>query len=229
MRTLVYIDGYNLFYGCLKHSGDKWLDIHRLFKDFILRTQCPKAVLVQVKFFTADIKGRVATRGDAAIKAQSDYHRALERLYPEDVSIIKGYYSLEKAYLPAYRKPPDKSERLAVWKLEEKQTDINIALTAYRDVAAGRVDQLVFVTNDTDLAPALKAIREDFGNKTQIGIVIPVRKTAAGQKKRRPPNNHLSQYADWTRKHINDEELAKSALPSRIATGKKPIRKPEYW
>ena len=32
MRTLVYIDGFNLFYGCLKHSDDKWLDIHRLFR-----------------------------------------------------------------------------------------------------------------------------------------------------------------------------------------------------
>jgi len=27
LRTRVYIDGYNLYYGCLKNSTDKWLDI----------------------------------------------------------------------------------------------------------------------------------------------------------------------------------------------------------
>jgi hypothetical protein len=31
METIVYIDGYNLFYGCLKHTKDKWLDLHTLF------------------------------------------------------------------------------------------------------------------------------------------------------------------------------------------------------
>jgi 6-hydroxy-3-succinoylpyridine 3-monooxygenase len=27
LRTRVYIDGYNLYYGCLKNSPDKWLDV----------------------------------------------------------------------------------------------------------------------------------------------------------------------------------------------------------
>lgn len=228
MRTLVYIDGFNLFYGCLKHSDDKWLDIHRLFKDFILHAQCPEADLVCVKLFTADIKAKIATHGDAAIKAQRDYHRALEHLYPDDVSIIKGFYSLGKAHLLAYQKPPNKDSRVDVWRLEEKQTDVNIALTAYRDVAARRADQVVFVTNDTDLAPALKAIREDFGGAIQIGIVMPIRKPAAGRKAR-PPNASLDRYADWTRGHIKDEELAGSALPECIPTDKKPICKPAYW
>jgi hypothetical protein len=30
LRTRVYIDGYNLYYGCLKHSADKWLDVRTL-------------------------------------------------------------------------------------------------------------------------------------------------------------------------------------------------------
>lgn len=30
MRTRVYVDGYNLFYACLKGSPFKWLDVHRL-------------------------------------------------------------------------------------------------------------------------------------------------------------------------------------------------------
>jgi len=30
LRTRVYIDGYNLYYGCLKNSPDKWLDVRAL-------------------------------------------------------------------------------------------------------------------------------------------------------------------------------------------------------
>ena len=26
LRTRLYVDGYNLYYGCLKNTADKWLD-----------------------------------------------------------------------------------------------------------------------------------------------------------------------------------------------------------
>ncbi len=32
LRTRVYIDGHNLYYGCLKNSPHKWLDVHRLIE-----------------------------------------------------------------------------------------------------------------------------------------------------------------------------------------------------
>lgn len=84
---------------------------------------------------------------------------------------------------------------------------------------------VVFVSNDTDLTPALAAIREDFGEKLKIGVIIPVRKGDSG----RPANARLSLYADWTRKYITPEELLAAQLPSLIPTGKKPINKPGYW
>jgi hypothetical protein len=46
----------------------------------------------------------VATNGDEARIAQQSYHRALEQLYTSDIMIIKGYYTLDKAHLPAYQK-----------------------------------------------------------------------------------------------------------------------------
>ncbi len=224
MKTIIYIDGYNLYYGCLKHSHDKWLDLYKLFYEQILRAQSPANQLVNIKFFTANIMAKVASNGQEAQKAQQDYHRALMAMYSSQVEIIKGYYSLEKARLLEYRKPPDKQFRTDVWKLEEKQTDVNIALQAYRDSAKGIADQLVFVSNDTDLAPALAAIREDF-SRMKIGLVLPIRKQTRG----RPGNKKLSENADWTRHHITDEELTNSQLPLRIPTKKKPIIKPEYW
>ena len=132
MKTNIYIDGYNLYYGCLKHSHDKWLDPQRLFFDLILRAQAPSSELVSIKFFTADIKAKIASNGQLAQQAQQTYHRALEQIYPDSIKIIKGYYSLEKARLPVYQKPPNKTDRVDIWKLEEKQTDVNIALEAYR-------------------------------------------------------------------------------------------------
>lgn len=224
MKSIIYIDGYNLFYGCLKHSSDKWLDLKVLFFDRILASQNAQSELAGIKFFTADIRSKVASQGQAAQIAQQHYHRALTCLYPDTLKIIKGYYSLEKARLLAYQQPPDKDRRVEVWKLEEKQTDVNIALQAYRDVVKGHAEQLIFVSNDTDLAPALAAVREDFGCQVQIGVIIPTRKSS-----RRPGNTQLSQYANWTRSHITDEELASAHLPPHIPTRKKTIVKPAYW
>lgn len=227
MKTTVYIDGYNLFYGCLKHSQDKWLDLYSLFAG-VLRTQNPASELVDIKFFTADIKAKVASHGDDAMIAQQTYHRALVALYPDKINIFKGFYTLEKARLLAYQQPPNKSQRVDVWKLEEKQTDVNIALAAYRDAARGDVEQLVFVSNDTDLEPALAAIREDFGQQHTIGLVLPMRKTSRGIH-HRAGNQRLSVLANWTRRYLTDEELVAAQMPVIIPTRKKPIHKPIYW
>ena len=227
MRTNIYIDGYNLYYGLLKHTEYKWLDIHKLF-EHILKIQSPEYSINRIKYFTADIKSKVASHGQAAQQAQNNYNRALELLHPEQIEIIKGYYSLDYANLPKYQKPPDKSQRVAVWRLEEKQTDVNIALNMYRDVMRGDCEQIILVSNDTDLEPALDTIRQDKGDSVQIGIIIPIKKQEPG-KSHRPANQRLSQYADWTRHHIMDEELTQSQLPLKIPTNKKPIFKPEYW
>lgn len=224
LRTNVYIDGYNLFYGCLKHSNDKWLDLYHLFANRIIHAQDPNAIVDTVYFFTADIESKVSTMGANAQQAQHAYHRALQKKYPNHIKIIKGYYAFEKGNMLRYKQPPDKSDRVEVWRLEEKQTDVNIALTAYRDATQNKAQQVVFVSNDTDLEPALRALKEDMGNAVTIGVIIPIRKDS-----RRPKNQSLSQYADWTRSYITDDELADSHLPDKVPTKKKPILKPEYW
>lgn len=228
LRTIVYIDGYNLYYGCLKYSEYKWLDIYKLFSEHIIKVQSPDSTITQVKFFTADIKAKIATRGEKALQAQNSYHRALLHSYPDKISIIKGYYSLERTNLPKFQIPPNKKDRVEVWRLEEKQTDVNIALHAYRDAIKNECEQVVIVSNDTDLEPLLKMIRNDLGENIKIGIVIPINKPKIG-KPHRPANKSLSQYANWTRQYLLEEELQSSLLPDMIPTKKKPIRKPDHW
>ncbi len=31
MRTIIYVDGFNLYHGALKRSSSKWLDLRALF------------------------------------------------------------------------------------------------------------------------------------------------------------------------------------------------------
>ncbi len=102
----------------------------------------------------------------------------------------------------------DKQDRVEVWKLEEKQTDVNIALHLYRDAMIKSCEQSVLVSSDSDLETSLKFPQ--------------------GQKSR-PANASLSNLADWTRQYILDDELAKFQMPERVPTKKKPAIKPDYW
>lgn len=224
MKTNIYVDGTNLFYGCLKNSPHKWLDLKKLLFDHVVHEQTPSATLGQIKYYTADIKSKVASRGETSRQAQERYHRALEAYRPDELSIIKGFYSLRWANPLAYRHPPDKAERHEVWRLEEKQTDVNIAIDSYRDAARGAINQVVFVSNDADLARALMAIREDFGDRVTIGVIHPLRKGS-----RRVASRSLTQWSHWTRRYFLDEELDASHLPDVIPRRRKAIKKPDHW
>jgi 6-hydroxy-3-succinoylpyridine 3-monooxygenase len=64
LRTRVYVDGYNLYYGCLKGTPYKWLDLLKLFEQQILPSilipgtaRTSLLLPTAIKFFTADILG----------------------------------------------------------------------------------------------------------------------------------------------------------------------------
>ena len=227
MRTKVYVDCYNLYYGCLKGTGYKWLDLHKLFSDHILPSSAPPpaADLIGIKFFTAPIKDQ-ASSADDSVACQSKYHRALGLLRPNEIEVVQGYYAMTqtKAKIVDAENPkkwPRDCQEILVWKLEEKQSDVSLALHAYHDAMTGQVDQVVIVTNDTDIAPALQMIRK-FTN-VRIGLVIPTRDGV------RIPNTALDAQAHWVRSHITDEELSKSQMPRVVPGARKPAIKPDGW
>ena len=53
LRTNVYVDGFNLYYGCLKGTPYKWLDL-----DAMCRRLLPKHELSRIRYFTAIISAR---------------------------------------------------------------------------------------------------------------------------------------------------------------------------
>lgn len=228
-RTIVYIDGYNFYYGRLKETPYKWLDIVKLFEKHIVRPQLPHTEIILVKYFTANVMGNFSSHGDIGVEMQNRYHRALMKTHPERLEIIYGYHSAEAVHMPKYQGhgPVDKRDNYKVWKLNEKQTDVNIALHLYRDAAMGAADAQVVCSSDSDLEPVLKMIKND-GFSVEIGLVLPSRPITEGHHSR-PANKKLSDIVNWTRTHINDDELANSQLSDVIPTSKKAIKKPDYW
>lgn len=235
LRTRVYVDGYNLYYGCLKGTPHKWLDPLSLFGRILPTVKANidqlgplKSELdpLAVKFFTAPILEKVAKAEDSA-HSQEKYHQALKKHLKGRIEIVKGYYSLGEARAKVIdkqdpRKWPRDCIETSIWKLEEKQTDVNLSVHAVVDALKGGIEHVVIVTNDTDIEPALKMIREH--TKAAVGLIIPT------TNRQRQPNSSLAGHAHWVRKHITTDELRASQLPLVIPNGKRDaISKPESW
>lgn len=234
LKTRVYIDGYNLYYGCLKGTSYKWLDLEKLFQVKIIPSILVKRsgnIVDSVfdngstKYFTAKIIESAAKSVDS-VSSQAKYHRALVLHLSDRIEIIEGYYALNKMAVRVVdaenpEKLPRECEKIQAWKLEEKQTDVNIAMHAYHDAMHGNVDHAVFVTNDTDISTALEFIKRN--TNVIVGLIIPTRDSE------RSPNKALTNHADWTRSHIKDEELRDSQLPRTLPGKRKSVSKPDSW
>ncbi len=202
------------------------LDVVALF-DTLLHNQDPTSDLLHVRYFTAPALGRFATHKQAS-ETQAAYLRALAHSHPQRFTTTLGKHSWDKAgtLLPEFvsGQPYDRARWVRVWKLEEKQTDVNLALAMYRDAASAQYQQLVVCSNDSDIEPVLTAIREDFPTIV-LGVVTLRRQPVEGESDRRVSAS-LSSRADWTRHYILDSELAAAQLPERVRKPGKPIDKP---
>ena len=171
----------------------------------------------------------LATRGRQSGEAQDVYIRALKA---NGVTVFLGRHRIQPGSAPRYVAgvPASRLDKVGIWDLEEKETDVNIAISMYRLLslqqnsdAADRIEQLVLVSADTDMTPALKAIKEDFPQVT-VGIILPHREGI----ERGVPGS-LKNYSDWIRRQVTLRELQAHQFPDRVPTRKKPADKPEYW
>jgi len=104
MKTRVYIDGYNLYFGCLKHTPYKWLDLPALLTH-ITTIENPKSKTAEIYYFSSPVKPELASRGTQSKEAQDSYIRALKAC---GVSVTMGRHTLEPAQAPRFI---DKSTR----------------------------------------------------------------------------------------------------------------------
>lgn len=230
-RTGVYVDGYNLYYGRLRGTAFKWLDLVRLVED-VLAQRDQNESLKGVHLFTAHALASFATHGTASVEAQSAYHRALQFKYGERFTVTYGKHSFDRdgSLLPEFvaGRPYDRTKRTRVWRLEEKKTDVNLAITMYRHAVQGLYGRVILVSNDSDAEPALQAIREDFPHIV-VGLIVPIMPPTPGSDSSRRVSGSLMNLAHWAVKHLTDDQLQAAQLPLHVPTKKKPIRKPAHW
>lgn len=237
LKTRVYIDGYNFYFGCLKGTHCKWIDLVALSEILLQRSTQKDSTLLStlaVKFFTADIQGR-ASSDDSSIRDQKSYHQGLKYHCGHRLKTIKGSYAIHKVERPKVEqddlggdKEPRDSKRVTVWNMEEKQSDVNVAVEALFDVVTDlTIEQVVFMTYDTDIVPALQKIKEynaiGLRSPVKIGLITPTLNNT------RKPNGSLIPEADWVIDSISEEELERAQLPCRISGGRTTALKPNSW
>jgi len=210
MKTTIYIDGFNLFYGSLKGTSFKWLDLNLLFKNLLAAHH----EITSIKYYTANVSPRPGDP-DAALRQQI-YLKALTAHTP-NVEIHLGHFLSNKVTMP--RAVPINGEKFVeVIKTEEKGSDVNLAINALNDAWLGRYDCAVIVSNDSDLSEALRIIKQQL--KKRIILATP------GEAITRPPSFQLKRWAMATIP-ITNSALSRSQLPTRISGTN--LKKPDAW
>ena len=206
MRTFVYVDGFNLYYGALKGTPFKWLDTVSLFEKVLQ----PRHDILKVKYFTARVSGRSA---DPKPQRQDVYLRALQHYRPE-VEVYFGHF-LSHAVRAPLAQPVGRQRTAEVIRSEEKGSDVNLAVHLLNDGWLNIYDCAVVVTNDSNIAEAMRLARLHHGKL--IGLVTP----GTGR-----PSRQLMAHADFSR-HIRPNALRRSQLSDTIPGTN--IRKPARW
>lgn len=164
MRTHVYVDGFNLYYGCIRGTDFHWLDLESLLKKLL-----PDLRIERIHYFTAIVAGR-KDDPDTPIR-QHIYLRALRTL--ETVQITLGHFLTHRVPMPLV-KPLDSGRRTAlVWKTEEKGSDVNLASLLLHEAHLGLYETAVVVSNDSDLLLPIQLVRGAL--RKRVGIVNPNR------------------------------------------------------
>ncbi|MHB1037003.1 MAG: NYN domain-containing protein [Pirellulales bacterium] len=162
-RSIVYIDGFNLYYGALKGTPHKWLNIERYFQLLLSSHNIQK-----IRYFTARVGGKAA--GD-----QETYLQALATL--PLVEIILGQFKTKQIEGRCPDCPLPKPRFFTSY--EEKRTDVNIALWMFHDAQKDLCDRLILVSGDSDLVSAIAMVKDHCPNKV-VSVYIPARNKVRG-------------------------------------------------
>lgn len=131
MRTIIYIDGLNLYHA-IKNTGCqhlKWLDLAALSKKF---APAPRFSILSVYYFTA-----YATWLPTPYKHHREYVRALGAAGV--IPVLGKFKEKDRECVKCGSK----------WKgHEEKETDVNIAICMLSDAYDNRFDAAILFSSD---------------------------------------------------------------------------------
>ena len=210
MKTNVYIDGFNLYYGALRPRPQyKWLDLQALCDKLLVGHRVNR-----IRYFTVRVSN---TPQDAEIDLrQQIYLRALATL--PKVVIHYGNFRSHDVRMPLAEPSPSGPATVLVRRTEEKGSDVNLASYLLLDCFENDCDEFVVVSNDSDFAEPIRIIRDRF--QRRIGVVNP---------NHRNRSVNLQNAASWSYSYIPRRVLRDSQLPLRLADAGGDFRKPDAW
>jgi len=220
MRTYVYIDGFNLYYGCVDGTNLKWLDIVGLCRELL-----PNDTIERVHYCTALTKD--TQRDPTKSVRQQTFIRALET-FPE-IQVTYGSFLANKKKMPLaagsaaeladpniVTLTPGGPRSAIVLRTEEKGSDVNLATLLVADAFRGNFEAAVVLSTDSDLALPIKLIRAELG--LPVGVLFPSGRYSV----------ELAQAASFKRT-IQRSQLRKCQLPTTLTDANGVITKPAQW
>jgi len=206
-RILVLVDGFNLYHAIADSRQDgalakcKWLDIKKLVEIFINKS---KEEITQILYFTA-----YAQWSPAKVLRHKTYVSALRTA---GIKPIISPFKLKDMTCRATCKEKYKT-------YEEKQTDVEIAINLFEGGIDDTYDKAIIVSADSDLIPAIEAVKRKFPMK-EIQILAPPHRGVI----------ELNNVADALSR-IKKRHLILAQFPDEIilGEGKGKIVKPSEW
>lgn len=207
MATNVYVDAFNLYYGCLRGTPYRWLDLGALCARLL-----PRDRINRIRYFTATVSAR---RDDPqAPRRQQVYLRALGTV--PGLSIHHGRYVSHVIRMPLAHPRPRGPRVVEVVKTEEKGSDVNLATFLLLDGFKRDCDVAVVISNDSDLELPIELARTELG--LRVGVVNP------------HPSAHRSRALQPTFfKQIRPSVLAACQFPPVLSDATGEIHKPARW
>jgi NYN domain len=210
MITNVYIDGFNLYYGCLKRTPYRWLDLGAMCAKLL-----PSNEIKRIRYFTARVKAR---EDDPLGPARQEAYLAAIGTIP-GVSIHYGHFLASKTKMALVNPPPAPAPHLVqVHKMEEKGSDVNLATWLLIDSFEKDCEMAVVVTNDSDLALPIRMASRRLG--VPVGLINPHPRDASRALVREQP---------VFVKSIRRGVLASSQLPPQVTAGRRVLHRPTTW
>ena len=159
----IYVDGFNLYYGALRDTEFRWLDIGGFCQRLV-----PRNTINRIRYFTAPVSARVSDPHGPA--RQDAYLRALRAV--GGINIHLGRFQQSKVRLPLVDGPDgDRPQLVKVWKTEEKGSDVNLASYLLLDAFRNESDIAVVVSNDSDLEEPIRIMIQEL--HVPVGLVNP--------------------------------------------------------
>ncbi|MFB6454468.1 NYN domain-containing protein [Chitinophaga sp. Hz27] len=210
-KVIFYVDGYNFYHGHKSHTKANpdwknyyWIDFVKLFSQFVFSHDGQE--LHKVKYFTA------VPFDDSKRGKQNALLGANKILHGKKFKVINGHYSEKLVECKALCREDFKV-------LEEKCSDINLALNIMQDCIDKSVDIVVIITADSDHLSTIKLLKEKFPN-VKVRLYFPPNRTSRKLQSMINSVVHLENHED---------KFKNAIMPAEVSKEKKKYIKPSDW